>query len=147
MICQFCSQESEVTCSAFARIPVLVFPEEILKGDVYHASDGHSYLVFAVRAVELAGEPAWALSVRRRKRLFVWFVFCGALPLIVGRRLPCAARCCWKHYREVADGDYRCKDHWMMGAKLPGKSPERGKSDNRSNHKSWRGHVETANRK
>jgi hypothetical protein len=44
------------------------------------------------------------------------FVLTPGLPVLVKRLRLCGKAACWKHYREAADGVYRCKEHWVIGA-------------------------------
>lgn len=186
MNCHFCPELSEVECGASVRKPIVVLPAEIRVGDLYcTAADEKECLVLSitegtferthvatVRYLGQVSEPVWILKVEVNDEWKVWHVCCPELPVLVKRKMPCEIRCCWKHYREVSDGAYRCQDHWMIGTeegrrktasegvrgkvstdestteKSPNiKSTSRKKQsshqDNRSSHKNWKRKVKS----
>lgn len=167
--CSFCTEPAEVSCTAPVRKPILVLPPEIQVDDLYlSAADGKEWRVLKSEWGSWAfSDPVWLVYVEGRA--LPWQVCCFNMPVLVKRYLPCETPCCWKHYREISDGVYRCKDHWMIGTEEPlranatnpepeavpeesantkestSKVKEHHKQDNRSSHKNWKRKVKPRN--
>ncbi len=120
---------------------MIVPPAEIQVNDLYcSAADGLEWLVIAVhpaflqnlraiRCEELQpaqyAEPLWILQCQHEDKERSWQIHSWqaladlALPVAIKRLTLCGQPACWKHYREIADGVYRCQDHWMVGSEEP----------------------------
>lgn len=142
-VCSFCSLNVEVYCGAPIRKTMITLPADLRAGDIFcSAPDQKEGLILTITtAVYGVAETVWILRVHSDAGEHLWNVQCGELPVLVKRLEVCGVGCCWKHYREVADGQYRCQDHWVIGTELstepeaqPGTKRYR---DNRSAHKHW----------
>lgn len=142
-LCKFCPEVGEVLCSALHRVQMIVSPSEIQVNDLYcSAADSKEWLVtaihratfvssrvtamtFTVEQDTTVSEPIWILQCQHDDKEKSWQVHSWqaladlALPVAVQRLTLCGQSACYRHYREIANGVYRCQDHWMIGSEEP----------------------------
>jgi hypothetical protein len=119
--CHFCDREAQALCTHRLTEPYIVFPEEILVGDLIEHSLAltfhpciHSTFTATTRPLQIHDEDRFMLTLqigRGQQRTQHHRV---TIPLLRLETHPCGRPACERHMREFGEGAFQCMAHWEL---------------------------------